>query len=188
MPFYTVPWNIDPSGANVAMNYSRYIISELLRGREHFDGVVCTDWVVTGDYPAVDRHYGKPWGVEHLTEAERHYRVLLAGGDQFGGNQKIAPILEAYKMWAADYGEASARHRFEESARRLLMNSLRTGLFENPYVSPAEATAVVGNPEFMREGYEAQVKSIVMVKNEGSCLPVDNRTRVYVPCAIIPPA
>lgn len=181
MPFYTVAWNIDPSGDNVAMNYSHYIIGELLRKQQRYDGVVCTDWVVTGDYPAVDRHHGKPWGVEDLTVAERHYRVLLAGVDQFGGNQEIAPILDAYKMWVADYGEQSARHRFEESARRLLMNSFRTGLFENPYVSPTEAAEVVGNPEFMREGYAAQVKSIVMVKNADSCLPVDGRARVYVP-------
>lgn len=42
MSFYTVPWGIDPSGDNVAMSYSRYIITELLRKRFGYDGVVCT--------------------------------------------------------------------------------------------------------------------------------------------------
>ena len=181
MSFYTVPWGIDPSGENVAMSYSRHIITELLRQRYSFDGVVCTDWVVTGDYPAVDRHWGKPWGVERLTVAERHYRALLAGVDQFGGNQYKEPVLEAYRMWVRDFGERSARERFEASARRLLLNSFRLGLFENPYVDPAEAERIVGNPDFMREGYEAQLRSLVMVKNHGHCVPQAGKSLVYLP-------
>lgn len=181
MPFYTVPWGIDPGGDNVAMNYSRYIITELLREKYGFDGVACTDWVVTGDYEAVDKHWGKPWGVEHLSVAERHYRVLLAGVDQFGGNQDKQPIVEAYGMWVRDYGEQSARERFEQSARRLLLNSFRLGLFENPYVNPDEASRIVGNPEYMQAGYEAQLRSIVMAKNHGNCLPVQSGLRVYLP-------
>ena len=181
MPFYTIPWDIAPNGENVAMNYSRYIITELLRKRYGFDGVACTDWVVTGDYTAVDRHWGKPWGVEHLSIAERHYRALLAGVDQFGGNQDTRPIIEAYHMWERDYGTESARERFELSARRLLLNIFRTGLFENPYTDPAEATEVVGNAEYMREGYEAQLRSIVMAKNHNGCLPMQPRARVYLP-------
>lgn len=181
MGFYTVPWGIDPSGDNVAMNYSRYIITELLRERYAYDGVVCTDWVVTGDYPDVDRHWGKPWGVENLTIAERHYRALLAGVDQFGGNQDKQPLLEAYAMWERDYGAQNARARFEASARRLLLNSFRLGLFENPYVDPADATRVVGAPEYMKEGYQAQLRSIVLLKNHDHCLPMMRDKRVYMP-------
>lgn len=181
MSFYTVPWGIDPGGDNVAMSYSPYIITELLRRRCGYDGVVCTDWVVTGDYPAVDKHWGKPWGVEHLTVAERHYRALRAGVDQFGGNQDKAPVVEAYAMWVRDFGEQSARQRFEASARRLLLNSFRLGLFENPYVDPDEAAHIVGNPQFMQEGYEAQLRSVVMVKNHNHCLPLPRNARVYLP-------
>ena len=181
MPFYTVPWGIAPSGENVAMNFSRYIITELLREKYGFDGVACTDWVVTGDYPAVDKHWGKPWGVEHLSVAERHYRALLAGVDQFGGNQDKGPVLMAYEMWVRDYGERSARERFEKSAYRLLLNSFRVGLFENPYVDPDEASRIVGNPQFMQAGYDAQLRSVVMVKNHGGVLPVAAKSRVYMP-------
>lgn len=181
MPFYTIPWNIDPSGDNVAMNYSLYIITELLRKQQGYDGVVCTDWVVTGDYAAVDKHWGKPWGVENLSVAERHYRALLAGVDQFGGNQDKEPVLAAYRIWVAKHGEQSARERFENSARRLLMNIFRLGLFENPYVDPDEATRVVGNPEFMQEGYTAQLRSVVMGKNHNHCLPMEEQATVYLP-------
>jgi len=61
------------------------------------------------------------------------------------------------------------------------MNSFRTGLFENPYVSPAAATETVGKPEFMQEGYDAQIKSVVMVKNHSGVLPQAGKKKVYVP-------
>jgi beta-glucosidase len=85
-------------------------------------------------------------------------------------------------MWAEAHGEASARERFELSARRLLLNVFRVGLFENPYLDPAETAGIVGKAEYMKEGYEAQLKSVVMLKNhDNSVLPVKDRKRVYVP-------
>ena len=40
---------------------------------------------------------------------------------------------------------------------------------------------VVGKPEFMKEGYEAQLRSVVMLKNHATALPVKDRKKVYVP-------
>jgi len=119
--------------------------------------------------------------MESLTEGERHFKVIEAGVDQFGGNNKKGPVLEAYQMWVDKYGEESARERFETSAVRLLMNSFRTGLFENPYLDPQETERIVGNPEYMAAGYQAQLKSIVMLKNHGGVLPEKGRLKVYVP-------
>ena len=68
----------------------------------------------------------------------------------------------------------------QASAVRLLLNSFRTGLFENPYVEPAASAAVVGNPDFMQAGFEAQLKSVVMVKNHGNALP-RKKAKVFVP-------
>ena len=172
MPYYTISYGIDPSGNNVGNSYSKYIISELLRGKYGYDGVVCTDWNITYDNAAIESFDGKCWGREELSVAERHYEVIKAGVDQFGGNNDKGPVLEAYRMWVRDFGEESARERFEASAVRLLLNSFRTGLFENPYLDPAAADATVGKPEFMQAGYEAQLKSVVMVKNHAHSLPI----------------
>ena len=58
----------------------------------------------------------------------------------------------------------------------------RVGLFENPYLDPAETERIVGKPEFMKEGYEAQLKSVVMLKNHAnSTLPIKDKKKVYVP-------
>ena len=183
MPIYSILWNQDPSGENVGGSFSKWMIEQQLRGEARFEGVVCTDWGITKDMKVLDSPIGgKPWGVEALSEAERHYKILLAGVDQFGGNNEIGPVVEAYKMWAKEFGEESARQRFELSARRLLLNMFRVGLFENPYLDPAVTEATVGKPEFMKEGYEAQLRSVVMLKNHGGgVLPVKDRKKVYVP-------
>ena len=181
MPYYTISYGVDPSGKNVGNSYSSYIIGDLLRGEYCFEGVVCTDWNITYDNAGVETFDGKCWGTEELPVAERHYEVIKAGVDQFGGNNDKGPVLEAYRMWCGEFGEESARERFEASAVRLLMNMFHTGLFENPYVSPAGAMEIVGNPEFMQKGYEAQLKSVVMLKNSGGVLPVADRKKVYVP-------
>ena len=183
MPIYSILWNQDPSGENVGGSYSQWLIQKQLREEARFEGVVCTDWGITKDMKVLDSPMGgKPWGVEPLTEAERHYKILQAGVDQYGGNNEIGPVLAAYDMWAKAQGEKSARQRFEQSARRLLLNVFRVGLFEHPYLDPEASEKIVGNPQFMREGYEAQLKSVVMLKNhDNKTLPMDKRYKVYVP-------
>ena len=182
MPTYSILWGQDPSGENVGGSYSRWLIGEQLREEAGFEGVVCTDWSITGNHTAMNyRGEGKPWGVEGLSVAERHYRILQAGVDQFGGNNDMGPVVEAYRMWSAEYGEESARARFELSARRLLMNILQVGLFENPYVDPEVTARMVGKPEFVAKGYEAQLRSVVMLKNgRRGVLPMGEGARVYV--------
>jgi beta-glucosidase len=183
MPYYTISFNQDTkNGENVGNGYSKYLITDLLRGKYKYDGVVCTDWLITADEPKSPGGFaGKPWGAEKLSIAQRHYKVLEAGVDQFGGNNDKAPVLEAYQMGVKEHGEKAYRAKFEQSAVRLLRNFFRTGLFENPYVNVEETKKIVGNPEFMKAGYEAQVKSIVMLKNKANILPIKERKTAYIP-------
>lgn len=181
MPYYTISWNQDPSGENVANGFSRYMIQELLRDKYGYEGVVCTDWGIVKDYVKPYLHKGKPWGMETATEAERRLKCFEAGVDQLGGVSDIEPSIEAYRLWKEKYGEESARRRFELSACRLLVNIFNVGLFENPYVNPEDAARIVGCKEFVSAGYDAQLKSVVMVKNHGSALPKAERLKVYQP-------
>ena len=187
MPYYTISYNQAKDGTNYGNGFSKYIITDLLRDKYKYDGVVCTDWGITKNEGKTPGDFeGKPWGAETLTVAERHYLALMAGMDQFGGNNEIAPILEAYKMGEKDKGEAFIRNRFEQSAVRLLRNIFRLGLFENPYLDPQESAKVVGNPEFMQVGYDTQVKSIVMLKNKNNVLPIAEKKTVFVPKTFVP--
>ena len=182
MPYYTISYGQNGgSGSNRGNGYNKYLITDLLRNTYKYDGVVCTDWLITTDYPGVSKFAGKCWGVENLSVAQRHYEVLKAGVDQFGGNNDKVPVLQAYQMGVDEYGETTMRTRFEVSAVRLLMNIFRTGLFENPYLDPDESTKIVGCPEYMKAGYDAQLKSIVLLKNKSNVLPVTARKKVYIP-------
>jgi beta-glucosidase len=188
MPYYTISYNQDPVyGENVANGFSKYIVTDLLREQYGYEGVVCTDWLITADEgPRPDVFAGKPWGVENLSVAERHFKVLEAGGDQFGGNNKAGPVLEAFRMLADKYGEQAMRARIERSAVRLLTNIFQVGLFENPYLDPEASGEVVGKPEFMEAGYRAQLKSIVMLKNREGVLPIQKGKTVYIPKRTVP--
>ena len=188
MPYYTISYDQDKkNNENVGNGFSKYIVTDLLRQKYGYDGVVCTDWLITSDEGKTpDIFAGKSWGVEKLTVAERHYKVIMAGVDQFGGNNLSGPVLEAYQMGVKENGESFMRKRFEESAVRLLKNIFRVGLFENPYLDVATSKNIVGNPEFMTAGYQAQLKSMVLLKNKTNILPLKKNITVYIPKRIFP--
>ncbi len=188
MPYYTISYGRDRVyGENEGNSYNKYLITELLREKYHYDGVVCTDWGVTADEGKTpDIFAGKSWGMETKTVAERHYKILMAGVDQFGGNNAAGPVIEAYNMGVKEHGERSMRVRFEQSAVRLLRNIFRVGLFENPYLDVEHTKATVGKPEFMTAGYNAQLKSIVMLKNHGNVLPLQKGKTIYMPKKYFP--
>ncbi|PSL02656.1 glycoside hydrolase family 3 protein [Cecembia rubra] len=188
MPYYTISYGQDKkNNLNTANAFNEYIITDLLRNKYGFEGVVCTDWGVTGNEgPNPEIFRGKPWGLEDKTIEERHYIALMAGVDQFGGNNDINPVLAAYQIGVKEHGEEWMRRRFEQSAIRLLKNIFNTGLFENPYLDPIESEKTVGNSKFMEEGYQAQLKSVVMLKNKNNLLPIQEKSKVYIPQKFIP--
>ena len=46
MPYYTISYN--QTDENVGNGFNREIISHQLREEAGYDGVVCTDWIITG--------------------------------------------------------------------------------------------------------------------------------------------
>lgn len=185
MPYYTIS---DGEGEAVGNGFNKYLLTDVLRGEYGYEGVICTDWGITNDVKAVDKFEGKSWGVETMTIAERHYKAIAAGVDQFGGNNDMGPVIEAYNMGVAEHGAEAMRSRFEASAVRLLTNIFRVGLFENPYLDVAETSKIVGNSEFMKAGFNAQLKSIVMLKNQKNTLPIKDKKKVYIPQRYVAPS
>ncbi|MCI7814081.1 MAG: glycoside hydrolase family 3 N-terminal domain-containing protein [Lachnospiraceae bacterium] len=185
MPYYTISYEQAEDGTNYGNGFSNYMINELLRGEYEYDGVCCTDWMITADAMRDSTFTGKCWGVEDITIAERHYQALMAGMDQFGGNNLIEPVMAAYDMMVEKNGQIFADERFAESARRLLTNIFNAGLFESAYLDPEETKAEVGNPDYMEAGYNAQLKSVVLLKNKDNIISkADEKAEkktVYVP-------
>ena len=183
MPYYTISWEQDPKyGENVGNSYSKYIIEDLLRKREGFDGVVCTDWGITADaLPAVGGFGATCHGVEQMPEAEKYLKILSNGVDMFGGCCRKEPVLQAYALGCERYGEEAMLRRMQQSVARILTLMFRVGLFENPYLDPAESAGIVGAAEYVEAGLAAQRRSVVLLKNKESVLPLKKGTKIYVP-------
>src|SRR5437762_2296063 len=110
MPTYSVlegaTWDgkpIEPVGAG----FNRQLLTDVLRGRYGFQGVVVTDWSITRDcperckngVPAGERpsfaDVGMPWGVEDLPMRGRFVKAVQAGVDEFGGTERADVLVDA---------------------------------------------------------------------------------------------
>lgn len=183
MPYYTISWEQDTVyGENVGNSYSKFFITDLLREKAQYDGIVCTDWGITDDPLGEINGFGtRAHGVEHLTEAQRYLRLLENGVDMFGGCSRKEPVLQAYALGCEKYGEDAMKCRMAQSAERILTLMFRLGLFENPYLDPDRSQKIVGAPEYVQAGLQAQRRSVVLLKNKASVLPLKKGCRIYVP-------
>lgn len=181
MPTYSVFADLLVDGhpiEQVGGGYNRWLLTDVLREREGFDGLVLSDWAILNDCDEICRN-GFPdgqapgfaglstgFGVESLTKPQRIARGLLAGLDQFGGADETAAVVEAVREGLLP------ETRIDASALRVLLPKFRLGLFENPYVDPQHAVEVIGAPTFRAEGEAAQRRALVLLENRDGLLPL----------------
>jgi beta-glucosidase len=178
MPYYGQP--IGLAYEEVGFGYNKEIITDLLRRKYGFDGVVCTDYGLVNDKEIRGGVLkATAWGVEHLSIPERVKKILDAGCDILGGETCPEVIIDL--VTSGQVPEA----RIDESVRRILRDKFRLGLFDNPYVDADAAMEIVGNARFRAAGALAQRKAIVLLKNgatsaTGVLLPLRGRPKIYV--------
>ncbi|MER7705370.1 glycoside hydrolase family 3 N-terminal domain-containing protein [Kitasatospora sp. NPDC097605] len=148
MPYYGMP--VGTGHEEVGFGFNKGIITDLLRRRLGYDGIVCTDWAILAD---------KCWGVEELSYEERMLKSLAAGVDQFGGEFRPQVLVDLVR------GGKVTEQRVDDSARRLLREKFRLGLFDRPYLDEAAADALVGAAEARAEGLAAQAAASVLLTN-----------------------
>jgi len=175
MPYYGVPMG-QKNIPEVGFSYNKAIITELLRKKYHYDGVVCTDWgLVTDSKIGTINFEARAWGVQNLNTEERVQKIIDAGVDQLGGENLPDVIVKLVKD-----GKVSEK-RIDESIVRLLRLKFELGLFDNPFVDEKKAAATVGSPEFMAAGQDAQRRSLTLLKNDGHILPLaPNKLKIYI--------
>jgi beta-glucosidase len=167
MPYYGIP--VGQTSEDVAMSFNKTIITDYLRQRFKFDGVVCTDWGLITDVVTPTWTWpARAWGVENLNQKERVEKVINAGVDQFGGESRPGLIVEL-----VNEGKIS-EERINQSVRRLLRVKFQLGLFDNPYVDPDIVPHLVGNADFQKEGDLAQRRSFTLLKND-TILPLTKK-------------
>lgn len=162
MPYYARPH--ETKYEEVGFAYNKGILTDLLRVKLGFKGIINSD---TGPIDNM------PWGVENLSITERYQKALDAGVDIFSGSADPSRILETVKKGLV------TEARINESVTCLLKEKFELGLFENPYVDPLNADSVVNNAEFRKLADQAFHKSIVLLRNDESILPLKTGTKVY---------
>ncbi|WLQ08614.1 glycoside hydrolase family 3 protein [Arthrobacter oryzae] len=182
MPYYGMPIGVELDGEpveEVGFGYNKQIITNLLRDKLGYDGVVLSDWELVNDNIVGDQVLpARAWGVEELTAPERMLKILNAGVDQFGGEECTELLLGLVRDGLV------SEERLDESARRLLLVKFQLGLFDNPFVDEDAAAEIVGNAEFRHEGHLAQAQSVTVLANGtrdgGTALPLTGSPAVYV--------
>lgn len=187
MPYYGQPvdlWYKDALIESVGFGFNKQILTEILRGRYAFDGVILSDWgilsdcegtcitgmsdadVAAGISPFAIVPIGMPWGVETLTRQERVVKAVDAGIDQFGGTSDPSDLITAVEE------QQITTARLDASVVRILQQKFVLGLFENPYVDETAAATLVGNNDFQQQATDAQRRSHVLLKNDNNLLPM----------------
>ena len=182
MPYYGRPIGLELDGEaieEVGFGYNKQILTGLLREQLGFDGVICTDWGLITSTVVFGRPLpARAWGVEHLSELDRLVKVIDAGADQLGGEQRTELLTQAVEQGLI------TSERIDESARRLLLVKFQLGLFDDPFVDPDLAAEIVGREDFVRAGRRAQAESMVLLHNAGvdgvPTLPLTTPLTVYV--------
>jgi len=168
MPYYGIP--VDQTDENVGLSYNKTIITRLLREKYKFNGIVCTDWgLIKDNNMGVTVWPARAWGVESLSEEDRVLKVIEAGCDQFGGEscpEHIVSLINKGKL---------NENRLDESLRRILRQKFELGLFDSPFVDVAKAEKIVGKPIWKALGESTQKRSLTLLKNKDSVLPLERR-------------
>ncbi len=166
MPYYGIP--IDQTSENVAMAYNKDILTDLLREKLGFNGVICTDWGIIS---------GRHWGVDNLSIKERYKKSIDAGVDQYGGESSPKYILDLVK------DNEITEERINFSVKKILINKFELGLFDEPFVDEQSVIKKVGIEPYINKGILAQKKSVVLLKNDKNdnknVLPLSKGVKVF---------
>jgi beta-glucosidase len=140
---------------------NRFLMTDILREEWRFDGFVVSDWDSV-----------RQLQVHGLTANEEGsaMEAVNAGIDMEmeGGSyvRHLEALIEAGKVDASTIDAAVAN---------ILRAKFRLGLFDNPYADPA-GYPEIGGDVALEAARQAALQSVVLLKNEGSVLPLSADT------------
>lgn len=174
MPTYSIIEQ--PQFEPVGGGFSTYLLTDILRDDEGYGGFVLSDFGITencthscidGDMSGeIGEVYGKPWGMEAASKQDRFVAAINAGVDQVGGAEDSGPIVATVRD-----GRLSMQ-RIDQAVARIMVPKFQQGLFENPYVDLAAVSRIAADDQMREAALDAQARSLVLLKNSESTLPV----------------
>uniref|UniRef100_A0A7D5HB94 beta-glucosidase n=1 Tax=Natrinema halophilum TaxID=1699371 RepID=A0A7D5HB94_9EURY len=153
---------------------SRWLLTQVLRERYEFDGVVLTDW---DDFERMLTNH------QYLPDTEEGWRLavkqgLEAGIDMHmcGGETPPTDFIET-TVDLVESGELP-EDRIDESVRRILELKRDLGLFDQPYAPEDEIDDLVGGARDVSE--QLAKESLVLLENENAVLPLEGTENVLL--------
>jgi beta-glucosidase len=155
------------SWQGVKMHGQRHLLTDVLKTRMGFDGLVVSDW------DGVDEVQG--------CSKDRCAQAINAGIDMIMVPEQWKAFLQ--NTVAQVRGGDIPMSRIDDAVTRILRVKLRAGLFEKgrPTSRPlADKSAQIGAPEHRAVAREAVRKSVVLLKNDKCLLPLSPKANVLV--------
>jgi len=142
-----------------AVHGSKKLLTDLLRKKMGFKGVVLTD--IKDILKMVEMHGA------YANEEEATLAAINAGIDMSMAcsSTDFCDILKRLVS-----GGKISSSRIDESVKRILILKFELGLFENPYPQKARLSKI-GSKENYQKALQTAKESIVLLKNEGNILP-----------------
>jgi beta-glucosidase len=136
-----------------------FTLRTVLRQEWDFKGVVLSDWNAVGEL------------IPHGLAADMKQAALKAAA----AGVDMDMVSDAYHnhLVALVQEDAVPLGLVEEAARRVLRLKMMLGLFENPFVDEGMAEEIILKPAHREMALEICRKSMVLLKNEGDLLPLD---------------
>jgi len=144
----------------IPVGSSGKVLTDLLRGRMGFQGFVVSDYMTV---MWLARRQGTATGPQ-----EAGIQALTAGLDVELPNPwgYGPPLVEAVQKGLI------REEVLDTAVQRVLEYKFRLGLFENPYADPGKVEPAYAEPENARLSHEMVCKSLTLLKNEDSLLPL----------------
>ncbi|MFP7654477.1 beta-glucosidase BglX [Chryseobacterium proteolyticum] len=144
---------------------NQYILRDLLKGSWNYKGFVVSDWGSIGEM--VNHGYTKD-------KAEAAEKAIIAGSDM--DMESRVYMAELPKL--VKDGKVDPKF-IDDAARRILIKKFEMGLFDDPYRFSDEKRQKeqTDNLENRKFGREFGSKSIVLLKNQNSVLPLSKSTK-----------
>jgi beta-glucosidase len=150
---------------------NHYTMTDILKGEWGFDGFVEADWAAVAEMracPPVNPNSGDCGHGVAADGPDAAAIALNAGLD----SEMTSTFIRDYGAQLLSQGRISMA-RVDDAVRRILRVKFRAGLFEHPYVDVSKAGPAQLLPDAVAAARKAAGRSMVLLKNQGSALPLD---------------
>jgi len=152
----------------VPVHASKYLLTDVLRGELHFDGIAVTDW---RDIQYLhDRH--------HIAATQKDAVMIAVNA---GVDMSMVPYdytFFTYLVELVKEGKVSMA-RINEAVHRILKVKYELGLFERPVGNPADYPKF-GSEEYRMASVQTANEAITLLKNNSNVLPLKKSMKVLV--------